>query len=286
MSIRILSTLLLCGLISSGSVFAQESCKIESQTSKELSAFMEGASKGAALTSKASSSEDEGEFQWRIKQLTKQMETAESDLDRALAVYELKEIKSPIVPLVMKKALRDKSAEVRIAAVTSLHELTAQEEEADMGHSKYKSSIPELTVIINDSDEDGEVKDLAIASLLNMSSRTEDLGAMLAVSQLKKHSDERVRLALLTQTFSSLDGSYLFGNQGLISLLKNDPSEMVRVQAVLQLAEARYLTEKEKMALIAAFEEAAEKDPSPEIREGLAELAPNFKLETKESDNQ
>lgn len=116
MSVRIFSTLLLCGLISSGSVFAQESCKIESQTTNELSTFMEGASRTAELASQASAAQDKAQLQKRIQELIKQLETAESDLDKAMAVYALKEIDSPIIPLIMKKALRDESAEVRIAA--------------------------------------------------------------------------------------------------------------------------------------------------------------------------
>lgn len=163
MSVRIFSTLIPFFLIFSGAVSAKDFCQAESQTSNELSAFMEGATQASEVVSRSSSVKDRGQLQKRIQELMTQMLTAESDLDRALAVYELKETNSPIVPHALKKALKDKSADVRLAALTSIAELEISGADEESLGSLILSKSEAMSLLKTDSSS--EVRQLAVWSL-------------------------------------------------------------------------------------------------------------------------
>jgi hypothetical protein len=163
MSVRIFSTLIPFSLIFSGAVSAKDFCQAESQTSTELSAFMEGATKVSEVASRSSSVKDRRQLQKRIQELMTQMLTAESDLDRALAVYELKETNSPIVPHALKKALKDKSADVRLAALTSIAELEISGADEESLGRWILSKSERMSLLKTDSSS--EVRQLAVWSL-------------------------------------------------------------------------------------------------------------------------
>ena len=227
MSVRIFSTLVLCGIMSSATVLAQGACHSESPTTNELSIFMEDATKASEVVSQASTAEDREQLKKRIQELMKQMLTADSELERAMAVYELKEIDSPIVPHALKKALKDKSGDVRLAALTSLFDLsefTAQDSLFYKRDDFLLSKSDQISLL--KTDPSSEVRQMAAWTL--MAYKNEDHTDLKNVISALKESADKDESPNVRQA-----ASYVLTMIGIPDPLPNEgvPDEALKWQA-------------------------------------------------------